>query len=54
MKNGGKSFILENDFKKPVDPENEKMSFDFLINHLESILAKFKPRDKYELVVDGL
>jgi hypothetical protein len=30
MKRGGRKFIDEHDFKKPIDPENERMSIDFL------------------------
>ena len=54
MKNGGASFILENDFKKPFDLENEKISIQFLMEYLENSLSKLKPREKYEEVVNGL
>lgn len=54
MQHGGRQFVDGSDFKRPIDPENERMSLDFLIQHLEGLLAKFRPAEAYQSVIDEL
>lgn len=48
---GGKSKILEKDFKTPIDKQSERMAYDFLIEHLERHHSNLKPVDHYESIV---
>jgi hypothetical protein len=53
MENGGRSFVDDCDFKKPLNATNEDHAFDFLIKHLEGNLQKFKPAETYQQVLDA-
>ena len=40
-------FLERETFKEPLDPENEQMSFEYLISTLEGYLSHLKPREHY-------
>ena len=48
MENGGIDFVAEKDFTKAIDIENERLSFDFIIESFERNLNNLKKREFYE------
>jgi hypothetical protein len=51
---GGESFAQNNDFKKPIEPENERMVFDFLTQSLEEFRGHLKSQEHYAQSADSL
>ena len=48
MENGGADFLADKDFTKAIDVENERLSFDFIIESFERSLNNLKKREFYE------
>ena len=51
---GGAEFALNADFKKPIDAQSETLTFQFLIDSLESSLRQLKPIEFYDREWDRL
>lgn len=47
IENGGANYVNERDFSSEVDPENERMAHDFMIESFERILNNLKSREHY-------
>ena len=45
--NGGSSFLDGKDFTEQLDPTNEQLVVDFLLERLENNMNKLKSMDKY-------
>jgi hypothetical protein len=45
---GGSTQALEHDFNSALDPDSERMSYDFLIHALEEHLSNLKSESHYE------
>ena len=54
MNNGGATWLDDKDFNEALDMENERMTFDFLIEGLEKQLNNLKPRDHYQNSLDQM
>ena len=53
MENGGIDFVAEKDFTKAIDIENERLSFDFIIESFERNLNNLKKREFYADKLDN-
>lgn len=47
MDHGGKQYIFGQDLNTPLDSQNERMAFDFLIEHIERHRGNLKTRGFY-------
>ena len=45
---GGAQFLEGKDFSEPLDHDNERMTYDFLIESFEKHLNNLKGRDEYQ------